>query len=139
MHHYQVTVRWSGDTGSGYRGYGRDHDVIAEGKPTIEGSADPAFRGTPSRWNPEELLVAALSECHMLTFLSLCAREGIAVTGYTDSAGGTMSEEGFTEVVLRPRVTFADPASVGLAQVLHERAHATCFIANSVNFPVSVL
>jgi organic hydroperoxide reductase OsmC/OhrA len=140
-HDYRVTVRWSGDTGAGYRGYGRDHDVTAEGEPVLRGSADPAFRGAPDRWNPEELLVAALSECHMLTFLSLCARTGIAVTGYVDTADGVMREEPggsgrFTEVVLRPEVTVADPAMAERAAALHTRAHATCFIANSVDFPV---
>jgi organic hydroperoxide reductase OsmC/OhrA len=141
QHDYRVTVRWSGDTGAGYRGFGRDHDVVVEGKPVLKGSADPAFRGTPERWNPEELLVASLSECHMLTFLSLCAREGVAVTGYVDVAGGVMREEPgnsgrFTEVVLRPEVTVADPAMVERAEALHKQAHDACFIANSVNFPV---
>lgn len=140
QHNYQVTVRWSGDTGAGYREYVRDHDVVVEGKPVLEGSADPAFRGTPERWNPEDLLVASLSECHMLTFLSLCARAGIVVTDYVDAASGVMQEDGnsgrFTEVVLRPEVTVADPAMVERAEALHEQAHATCFIANSVNFPV---
>ncbi|NKQ54514.1 OsmC family peroxiredoxin [Amycolatopsis sp. K13G38] len=143
-HDYRVTVRWTGNTGAGtenYRGYGRDHDVTAEGKPTLRGSADPAFRGTPDRWNPEELLVAALSECHMLTYLSLCARDGVVVTAYVDAASGTMREAPggsgrFTEVVLRPEVTLADPAMIAKAESLHERAHATCFIANSVSFPV---
>ncbi|WP_424186756.1 OsmC family protein [Actinokineospora sp. G85] len=141
QHDYQVTVRWSGDTGAGYRNYTRDHDVVVEGKPVLEGSADPAFRGTPERWNPEELLVASLSECHMLTFLSLCARAGIVVTGYVDAASGVMREEPggggrFTEVVLRPEVTVADPATVERAEALHTQAHDACFIANSVNFPV---
>ncbi|MFC8800428.1 OsmC family protein [Promicromonospora sp. NPDC057138] len=140
QHDYQVTVRWSGDTGAGYRGYARDHDVVVEGKPVLKGSADPAFRGTPERWNPEDLLVASLSECHMLTFLSLCARAGIVVTDYVDAASGVMREEGnsgrFTEVVLRPEVTVADPAMVERAAALHEQAHDTCFIANSINFPV---
>ncbi|PWW67130.1 OsmC family protein [Actinokineospora spheciospongiae] len=141
QHDYRVTVRWSGDTGAGYRDYVRDHDVVVEGKPVLKGSADPAFRGTSERWNPEELLVASLSECHMLTFLSLCARAGVVVTGYVDAATGAMREEPgnsgrFTEVVLRPEVTVADPAMVERAEALHERAHDTCFIANSVNFPV---
>jgi organic hydroperoxide reductase OsmC/OhrA len=141
QHSYRVTVRWSGDTGAGYRDYGRDHDVVVEGKPVLKGSADPAFRGTPERWNPEELLVASLSECHMLTFLSLCARAGVVVTDYVDAASGVMREESgnsgrFTEVVLRPEVTVADPAMVERAETLHKQAHDTCFIANSVNFPV---
>ncbi|MEV6825245.1 OsmC family protein [Amycolatopsis sp. NPDC051102] len=141
QHDYRVTVRWSGDTGAGYRGYGRDHDVLVEGKPVLKGSADPAFRGTPERWNPEELLVASLAECHMLTFLSLCARAGVVVTGYVDAAGGVMREEPghsgrFTEVVLRPEVTVAAPATAERVEALHKQAHDGCFIANSVNFPV---
>ncbi|MFL6127029.1 OsmC family protein [Actinophytocola sp.] len=143
-HHYQVTVRWTGDTGSGtatYRGYGRDHDVLVDGRPPLRGSADPAFRGTPDRWNPEELLVAALSQCHMLTYLSLCARAGVVVTGYTDAASGVMREEPgnsgrFAEVVLRPEVTVADAAMVDRAEALHQQAHEECFIARSVSFPV---
>ncbi|HEU5023829.1 MAG TPA: OsmC family protein [Spirillospora sp.] len=143
-HHYEVTVTWTGDTGSGtssYRAYERAHDVEAAGKPPIAGSADPSFRGDPSRWNPEELLVASLSQCHMLSYLSLCAREGIAVTGYVDRPHGTMIEtpDGggrFEEVVLRPEVTLADPARAGEAARLHERAHQVCFIAASTNFPV---
>jgi organic hydroperoxide reductase OsmC/OhrA len=141
QHDYRVTVRWNGDTGAGYRNYARDHDVVVEGKPVLKGSADPAFRGTPERWNPEELLVASLSECHMLTFLSLCARAGVVVTDYVDAASGVMREEAgnsgrFTEVILRPEVTVADPAMVERAEALHRQAHDTCFIANSVNFPV---
>jgi organic hydroperoxide reductase OsmC/OhrA len=141
QHDYRVTVRWNGDTGAGYRDYVRDHDVVVEGKPVLKGSADPAFRGTPERWNPEELLVASLSECHMLTFLSLCARAGVVVTDYVDVASGAMREEPgssgrFTEVVLRPEVTIADPAMVERVEALHKQAHDTCFIANSVNFPV---
>ncbi|GAA1616445.1 OsmC family protein [Actinoplanes couchii] len=140
-HDYRVTVRWSGDTGAGYRDYTRDHDVLAEGKPTLQGSADPVFRGVPERWNPEDLLVAALAECHMLSFLSLCARARIAVTDYRDTAAGIMREGAghpgrFTEVVLRPQVTVADPAMIERAAALHQEAHEQCFIANSVNFPV---
>lgn len=143
-HTYQVTVHWTGDTGSGtasYRGYGRDHDVVADGKPPLQASADPAFLGTPDRWNPEELLLAALSQCHMLTYLALCARAGVVVTGYTDAASGAMREEPcnsgrFTEVVLRPEVTVAGPSMTDAARALHQQAHKACFIANSVNFPV---
>ncbi|WET76529.1 OsmC family protein [Amycolatopsis sp. QT-25] len=141
QHDYRVTVRWTGDTGAGYRDYERGHDVVAEGKPVLKGSADPSFRGTPERWNPEELLVASLSECHMLTFLALCAQAGIGVTGYIDAASGVMRETPgnggrFTEVVLRPVVTVADAAAIERAEGLHKQAHDTCFIANSVNFPV---
>ena len=111
------------------------------GKPALLGSADPAFRGDASLHNPEELLLAALSSCHMLSFLALCVRARIPVVAYTDSASGTMSEKaphrmGFTEVVLCPRVVIAKGADAGKAKALHEQAHQLCFIANSVNFPV---
>lgn len=144
-HTYHTTVRWTGNTGNGtgggYRGYGRAHDVVAEGKPTLAASADPAFLGDPERWNPEEFLVASLSQCHMLTYLSVCARDGVRVTAYEDAAGGTMEESAghsgrFTEVVLRPVVTVAEASMVERARSAHEDAHRTCFIANSVNFPV---
>jgi organic hydroperoxide reductase OsmC/OhrA len=144
-HTYRTTVRWTGNTGAGtgggYRGYGRAHDVVVDGKPTLLGSADPAFLGDPERWNPEEFLVASLSQCHMLTYLSVCARDGVTVTGYEDAAIGTMEETAgysgrFTEVVLRPVVTVADAAMVERARSAHHDAHQACFIANSVNFPV---
>lgn len=143
-HQYELSVTWTGNTGSGtssYRAYERAHEVRVDGKPPIEGSADPGFRGDPARWNPEELLVASLAQCHMLWYLHLCAVEKIVVTAYVDSPLGTMVETPggggrFEEVVLRPRVTLADPGQAGRAAELHHRAHELCFIANSVNFPV---
>jgi organic hydroperoxide reductase OsmC/OhrA len=154
MSTYQVTVRWTGNRGEGtadYAAYDRTHEIAAPRRPPIGGSADPSFRGDPTRYNPEDLLVAALSACHMLSYLHLCAISGIVVTAYVDDAVGTMThgEDGgrFTEVVLRPTVTVrsgaargsadADDASLrDRARALHERAHHQCFIANSVNFPV---
>jgi organic hydroperoxide reductase OsmC/OhrA len=143
-HSYEVTVRWTGNTGSGtsgYRSYDRAHDIVVEGKPAIKASADPAFLGDPERWNPEDLLVASLSQCHMLTYLSLCTRNGVVVTGYEDTASGHMQETPgnsghFTEVVLNPVVSVADGSMVDTAAALHHQAHETCFVANSVNFPV---
>lgn len=146
-HHYEVQVTWTGNTGSGttgYRDYARDHDVTAvdtPGKPPLPGTADPAFRGVAERWNPEELLVASLSQCHMLWYLALCGQAGVVVTAYTDRPSGTMVEtpEGsgrFTEVTLRPEVTIADPGLIDKATGFHDKAHEMCFIANSVNFPV---
>jgi organic hydroperoxide reductase OsmC/OhrA len=143
-HNYQVTVRWTGTTGAGtasYRGYDRGHDVDADGKPTIRASADPAFLGTADRWSPEDLLVAALSECHMLTYLAFCARSKVVVLDYRDTATGRMEQTPgnsgqFTEVVLNPVVTVADPAMMAEAAALHTPAQEDCFIANSVNFPV---
>ncbi len=144
-HHYATTVVWTGDTGVGtrdYTSYRRDHVVRAAGKPDLVGSSDPAFRGDASRYSPEELLVASLSACHMLWFLHLASVAGIVVRGYEDAAEGTMevAPDGrgrFTEVVLRPsvRIERGDPTKLS---ALHEEAHAKCFIANSVNFPVRV-
>lgn len=144
-HHYELDITWTGNTGtgtSGYRDYERSHDITAPGKPTIPGTADPAFRGVPERWNPEELLVATLSQCHMLWVLALCSQDGITVTGYTDHPSGTMAQtpDGgghFTEVTLRPAVHIADARDAESLTAVHQRAHELCFIANSVNFPVS--
>ncbi|MCT2588693.1 OsmC family protein [Streptomyces sp. N2-109] len=145
-HTYELTVRWTGNRGTGtdsYRSFGRIHEVLAEGKPTIPASSDPHFRGDPDRWNPEELLVASLSECHMLWYLHLCATGGVVVTGYTDQPVGTveMDEGGrgggqFTEVVLRPEITVTDASMIDRAVALHAEVPARCFIARSVNFPV---
>ncbi|MFP5283845.1 MAG: OsmC family protein, partial [Actinomycetes bacterium] len=125
-HSYEVAVEWTGDRGSGtrgYRTYGRDHTVVADGRPVLLGSADPFFRGDPERWNPELLLVAALSECHLLSYLSLCARAGVVVREYRDRAVGAMAEEGsggrFVEVLLRPEVHVDDPAVIDRAVGLH--------------------
>lgn len=143
-HHYQVHTRWTGNRGEGtssYRAYGREHEISAEGKAVLQASADPAFRGEPSLYNPEELLVAALSGCHMLWYLHVCAVAGIVVTAYEDNAFGTMEEAGpgeaqFSSVVLKPLVTIRPGGDAGKAEALHERAHELCFIARSVNFPV---
>jgi organic hydroperoxide reductase OsmC/OhrA len=144
-HRYIVTVAWTGNTGSGtsgYRNYERRHDISAgPGKPAIPGSSDPVFCGDPARWNPEELLVASLSACHQLWYLHLCAEAGITVAAYLDQAEGTMEETAdgsgrFLRVLLRPRVTLVAGSDVAKARVLHDAAHAKCFIANSVNFPV---
>ncbi|MGC9669344.1 OsmC family protein [Planosporangium sp. 12N6] len=143
-HTYELTVTWTGDRGTGtasYRGYSRAHEVTAAGPPPLPGSSDPTFRGDPDRWNPEQLLVAALSQCHMLAYLHVCAVAGVVVTGYTDTPRGVMAETAdggghFTEVALRPRVTVTSPDMVERATALHEDAHRVCFIAGSVNFPV---
>lgn len=143
IHEYQIGVEWVGNRGtgtSGYRAYGRELLVHAADKPPLEASADPTFHGNRERWNPEELLVAALAQCHMLSYLHMAVRAGVVVTAYTDAASGTMRQEGiggaFTEVVLRPRVTVADAAMVDAARAAHAAAREACFIANSVNFPV---
>jgi organic hydroperoxide reductase OsmC/OhrA len=144
LHSYSVTVTWTGNTGSGtsgYREYKRSHEISAAGKSAIAGSSDPAFRGDGTRWNPEELLVASLSTCHQLWYLHLCADAGIVIETYVDEATGVMEESGdgggqFVEVILRPKVRLAPGSDQAKATVLHHEAHAKCFIARSVNFPV---
>jgi len=143
-HTYEITVTWTGNTGegtAGYRSFERAHEIAVPGKPVLLGSSDPAFRGDRTRYNPEEMLVASLSTCHMLWYLHLCSAEGIVVTGYQDVAEGVMVERPdgggrFAEVVLQPEVTLARLQDEPRARALHEDAHVKCFIANSVNFPI---
>lgn len=143
-HHYQLEVVWTGNSGSGtsgYATYGREHEIRAPGKPPLSGSSDPAFRGDPMRWNPEELLVASLSACHMLWYLHLCADAGIVVAEYVDRAEGIMVEirpghAKFERVILKPRIAFTEGSDLEVARQLHDEAHRRCFIANSVNFAV---
>ena len=148
-HFYQATLVWIGAAEGGtrdYHGYSRDYSVEIAGKPAMRGSADAAFRGDPGLYNPEDLLLVALSACHMLSYLALGARLGVEVLAYRDHATGTMAIQRqpaqkiarlrFTEVVLYPEVTVAADADIAQAMALHDQAHAECFIANSVNFPV---
>jgi organic hydroperoxide reductase OsmC/OhrA len=142
-HHYKAHLIWNGNKGTGtssYAAYGREYTIDVEGKPKITGSADPSFRGDRTLHNPEDLLVASLSSCHMLSYLALCALQGIRVMTYEDDASGTMMADRnggkFTEVVLRPHVTIAAGGDITLATKLHETAHEQCYIASSCNFPV---
>lgn len=145
-HRYSVDVRWTGNLGDGtasYRGYRRSHELSAPGKAPIAGSSDPAFRGEADRYNPEELLVGALSACHMLWFLHQCADAGVVLETYEDSPEGVLEEAAdgggrFVEVVLRPRTTVRGDVAPALLRQLHERSHALCYVANSMNFPVRV-
>ena len=145
-HHYTLAVTWTGNTGegtSGYTTYERSYVISGDGKPDIAGSADPNYRGDKTRWNPEDLLVASLSSCHKLWFLHLAAVNDIVVTDYADEPLGTLNAERdgsgeFTSVVLRPRITLSDSSLADTADALHHEAHEKCFIARSVNFPVTV-
>jgi organic hydroperoxide reductase OsmC/OhrA len=143
QHRYRATIRWTGNLGAGtrsYRGYSRDHAIEMEGKPPILATSGLAPGSDPRRHNPDELVVAALSSCHMLWYLHLCADAGVVVVGYTDEAEGTMEtgRDGggrFVGAILRPHVVVRE-GSLDVARRLHEEAHAKCFVANSVNFPV---
>lgn len=143
-HSYQISLQWTGNKGQGtssYRTYDRSFKIEAIEKPTILGSSDPAFRGDKHKYNPEELLVASISSCHLLWYLHLCADAGIIVTSYRDRPLGKMeeTEDGsgkFTEVILQPEMAIADKSNLDRAKDLHDRVHQFCFIANSVNFPI---
>lgn len=143
VHEYRVEVEWTGNRGngtSGYRDYGRQLEIRVEGKEPLAGSADRTFHGDADRWNPEELLVTAVAQCHMLSYLHAAVRAGVVVTAYVDRASGTMRQSGlggaFEEILLSPVVTVADAAMVPAAEAAHTEANRNCFIANSVNFPV---
>ncbi|MFS0703005.1 OsmC family protein [Cellulomonas sp. 179-A 9B4 NHS] len=152
MHTYTVDLRWTGAGAAGtasYTSYGREHTLSAPGKPPVPGSSDPAFRGDAALWSPEELLVGALAQCHMLWFLHLAAQRGVVVVGYADHPTGAMRVEAaghgqFTEVVLRPQVRVlagtalpdGGPVTDAVLAEVHRAAHEHCFIARSVNFPV---
>ena len=143
-HRYALAVQWTGNLGTGtssYRGYSRDHDVVIPGLPVLKGSADSTFHGDKERYNPEQLLLAALAQCHMLSYLHVAVKHGVVVTDYRDEASGLLrlNRDGsgqFEKVTLRPRVTGADAGQAELAGRLHHEANQLCFIARSVNFPV---
>lgn len=144
QHKYFLTVKWTGNKGSGtvnYNSYDRSHIISSEGKTDIPGSSDPAFHGDHTMYSPEDLLVASLSACHMLWYLHLCAEAGVIVVDYYDNATGTMQETSkggghFTEVTLFPTVTVAEQSMADKANELHQKANELCFIANSCKFPI---
>lgn len=144
-HHYHCHTEWTGNKGNGtsnYTSYERSHTISIKGKPEILSSSDQAFRGDPLKYNPEELLLASLSSCHMLWYLHLCAEAGVVVTAYLDHATAVMKEHAetggkFVEACLHPKVTIDDHSMTQQALALHHKANKLCYIANSVNFPVS--
>jgi len=144
QHNYHISVTWTGNNGTGtsdYNAYDRSHIICSGNKIEIPCSSDPTFRGDKTKYNPEELLVASLSSCHMLWYLHLCAEAGVIVVDYIDNASGIMIEIAngggrFKEVTLNPVVTVTENSMIEKANELHKRANERCFIANSVNFPI---
>ena len=143
-HSYCINLQWTGNLGEGttnYRAYERTYQIEVSGKPVILGSSDPVFCGDATKYNPEELLVAAISSCHLLWYLHLCANAGVMVIDYSDRPIGKMQESSdgsgkFTKVILQPEVTISSQSNLERAKQLHHKAHEFCFIANSVNFPI---
>jgi organic hydroperoxide reductase OsmC/OhrA len=144
QHNYSLIVKWTGNKGegtNGYKSYERSHEIVIEGKEIIKSSSDPAFFGDRTQHNPEELLLASISSCHMLWYLHLCSDAGIVVTNYIDNAKGIMTETNdgggkFTSVTLYPTITLKDITQQEKANALHSKANELCFIANSLNFKV---
>lgn len=145
-HRYRTSVVWTGNSGegtAGYKAYERAHVISAAGKADIAGSSDKSFRGDAGRWNPEDLLVASASTCHMLWYLHLCAVNGVVVLDYRDAAEGVMLEEAngsgaFSRIVLKPQIRLSAASSEARARELHHEAHEMCFIANSVTCEIAV-
>jgi organic hydroperoxide reductase OsmC/OhrA len=143
-HNYRLSLKWNGNKGKGttdYRAYGREYSVYIDNKQDLEGSSDPTFRGDRTKHNPEDMIVAALSSCHMLSYLHVCATGGVVVVDYLDNASGLMvtTPDGaghFVEVTLNPVVIVANASMIEKANEFHKKANELCFIANSVNFPV---
>ena len=147
MSEHRAALRWKRTSPDfTYESYNRAHEVLfKDGAIILPSSSAPEFRGDADRVDPEEASVASLSGCHMLTFLAICARKRLVVDSYEDEASGSLEkgESGklwMTRVVLRPRVRFADAVEISETELtaLHHRAHADCFIANSVRTDVSV-
>jgi organic hydroperoxide reductase OsmC/OhrA len=140
---YEAHLEWigGGEGTASHATYSRDYRVGFDGKPDLAGSADPLFHGAANRHNPEDLFLSALSACHMLAYLALCARSGVRVVEYTDHATGTLilhpgGGGRFESVTLRPAVVVADATDSERALALHETAHQRCFIAGSASVPV---
>lgn len=144
-HHYAATVEWTGNLGTGtssYTSFSRDHTVSTPSTPTILASSDSAFKGDPSRWNPEQLFLAAISQCHMLWYLHLASQAGVVVLSYVDESSGVMIEQGdgrgrFEEITLHPRVTISGDSDSAKARALHATVSEYCYIARSVSAPIT--
>lgn len=142
---FEITTVWTGNTGSGtssYADFERTHEFRAEGKPPLPGSSAPVYRGDASRYNPEELLIASASACHMLWYLHLCAQAGVVVNSYEDSASGQLAlhptgSGEFASITLRPRVVITAGSDPEIAMDLHTEAGGMCFIARSLKCDVS--
>ena len=144
QHHYKVAIKWTGNQGTGtsnYKQFERSYKIQIENKADIHGSSDPEFRGDRTKHNPEELLLASVSSCHMLWYLHLCSEAKIIVTDYIDNATATLEETEsgsgkFTSITLQPTITLTEQSMVEEATELHKKANEFCFVSNSLNFKV---
>lgn len=145
QHEYDVSVEWTGNRGTGtsdYKAYDRTWNICSAGKPVVACSNDPLLGGDASKYNPEDLLLAAVASCHMLWYLHLCSNAGVTVTDYKDTPSGIgeMEPSGkgrFLKVILKPKITIST-GSIEQAEKIHGEVHNFCFIARSVNFPIEI-
>jgi organic hydroperoxide reductase OsmC/OhrA len=144
LHNYKLATKWTGNQGTGtsnYKDFVRSYNIQIENKADILGSSDPEFRGDKTKHNPEELLLASVSSCHMLWYLHFCAENKIIVTDYVDNATAILeeTEDGngkFSSITLNPSITITEKSMVELATELHKKANEFCFVANSLNLKV---
>jgi len=142
---FEGTLRWHGqpaDLAFTYDTLNRSTTMSFAGGASIDASAPSVYKGDDSKPNPETLMLASLMQCHFLTFMAVASKSGATVLSYSDRASGRLAmKDGrirYVEVTLHPKVALADPAHAAKLASFHEKAHANCFMANSVNFPVLV-
>jgi organic hydroperoxide reductase OsmC/OhrA len=143
-HEFSCQTEWTGNRGegtSGLRKFDRTWSISTPGRAVVEGSADPQFGGKADRPNPEDLLMASLSACHMLWYLHLATVAGIVVQSYVDKpvGYGEVEKSGvgrFLRATLRPHIVLAAGTDQAKADAIHHEIHKYCFIARSVNFPI---
>lgn len=138
---YTLKLKWLGNDSGTHHRHDRFYEIDIDGKPQLKGSADKPFFGDPGLYNPEDLLLSALSSCHMMSYLYLCRKAGIKVSSYQDDPVGVLKlnnngEGRFELVTLKPKVVLVDKSQVENAAKLHAQAGKLCFIANSVNFEI---
>ncbi len=142
---FEGSLRWAGPAAGqafSYDSFDRSTQLDFAGGATVQASAPAEFKGDDARLNPETLMLGSLMQCHFLTFMAVASKSGATVLSYSDRATGRLAlKEGrmrYIEVTLHPRVVLADAAHMARLAVFHDKAHANCFMANSVNFPVII-
>ena len=143
MAEHKIALNWlKGDVAFTYDTYSRNHEITFKDGVAKTFSAAAVYRGDPTKGDPEDMFVAALSSCHMLSFLAIAAKKRITVLSYDDDASGWLEKEGgklwMTRVVLRPRIVFEGAPDAATVDQMHHMAHEQCFIANSVKTDVKV-
>ncbi|MBP6813973.1 MAG: OsmC family protein [Burkholderiaceae bacterium] len=142
---FEGSLQWAGPSSGAafsYDSFDRTTTIEFAGGARLQASAPAEFKGDDALCNPETLMLASLMQCHFLTFMAVASKSGATVLSYRDSGSGRLAmKDGrmrYVEVILRPAVVLADSAHMARLATFHDKAHANCFMANSVNFPVLV-